>query len=58
LGGEIQNYNSGSTGNGKSTTYGYQLRDIAGVTNINVTIALHKSRFVEFTAKPAKAAAP
>ncbi len=29
-----------------------QLRDIDGVTNLNLTIALHKSRFVEFTAKP------
>ncbi len=51
---DVQNYNSGSSGNGTSTTYGYQLQNIAGVTNLNVTIALHKSRFVEFTAKPAK----
>lgn len=57
-GGDIQNYNSGSTGNGKSITYGYQLQNIAGVTNINVTLALHKSHFIEFTAKPTKAAAP
>ena len=54
-GGDIQNYNSGSTGNGKSITYGYQLQNIGGVTNINVTLALHKSHFIEFTAKPAKA---
>jgi hypothetical protein len=54
---DIQNYNSGSSGNGKSLTYGYQLQDIAGVTNINVTIALHQSHFLEFTAKPVKAAA-
>jgi hypothetical protein len=51
---DVQNYNSGSSGNGTSTTYGYQLQNIAGITNLNVTIALHKSRFVEFTAKPAK----
>ena len=57
-GGDIQNYNSGSTGNGKSITYGYQLQNIGDVTNINVTIALHQSHFIEFTAKPAKAAAP
>ena len=31
--------------------------DISGLTNLNVSIALHKSRFVEFTAKPEKAAA-
>jgi hypothetical protein len=51
---DLQNYSSGSSGNGNSITYGYQLNDIAGVTNVNITIALHKSRFVEFTAKPAK----
>jgi len=51
---DIQNYNSGSSGNGTSITYGYQLQNIAGVTNINLILALHKSRFVEFTAKPAK----
>ena len=50
---DVQNYNSGSSGNGTSTTYGYQLQNIAGITNLNLTIALHKSRFVEFTAKPA-----
>jgi hypothetical protein len=36
------------------TTYRYALRELDGVTNLNLTIALHKSRFVEFTAKPAK----
>lgn len=29
-----------------------QLRDLGDATNLNLTIALHKSRFVEFTAKP------
>ena len=53
---DIQSYNSGSSGNGTSTTYGYQLQNIAGVTNLILTIALHKSRFVEFTAKLEKAA--
>ena len=46
-----------STGMGSansSSTFRYTLRDIAGVTNINATIALHKNRFFEFTAKPAK----
>ena len=32
------------------------MRDIAGVTNLNATIALHKNRFFEFTVKPEKAA--
>jgi hypothetical protein len=34
--------------------YRYALRDLTGATNLNLTIALHKSRFVEFTAKPDK----
>jgi hypothetical protein len=36
------------------TLHQCQLRDIYGVTNLNLTLALHKSRFVEFTVKPAK----
>jgi hypothetical protein len=32
----------------------YALRDLGGATNLNLTLALHKSRFVEFTVKPAK----
>jgi len=51
---DVQNYNSNTSGNGNSTTYGYQLNNIAGVTNLNLTLAVHKSRFVEFTAKPEK----
>jgi len=46
-----------ATGNTTSTTYRYGLRAIDGITNLNLTIALHKSRFVEFTAEPEKAAA-
>ena len=29
-----------------------QLQNLGDATNLNLTIALHKSRFVEFTAKP------
>ena len=54
-GGEIGNWNSGTMGNGTSTTYNYGLRDITGATNVNFTLALHKSHFFEFTAKPEKA---
>ena len=54
---DIGNWNYGTFGNGNSTTYRYGLRDVGGATNLNVTIALHKSRFVEFTAKPEKAPA-
>ena len=45
------------TGNTTVILYRYGLRDLAGATNLNLTVALHKSRFVEFTAKPEKAAA-
>jgi hypothetical protein len=55
--GEIQNSGSSSSGNGNSSYFGYQLRDLGGLTNINVTVALHRDRFVEFTVKPAKASA-
>jgi hypothetical protein len=52
---DIENMNQGTFGDGKSTTYRYGLRNVFGATNLNLTIALHKSRFVEFTAKPEKA---
>jgi hypothetical protein len=45
------------TGAAAVTTYRYALREIDGVTNLNLTLALHKSRFVEFTVKPENAAA-
>jgi stress response protein SCP2 len=58
-GGEITTMSSGwSTsgmgGDNSTSTFRFTFRDIAGVTNINATIALHKNRFVEFTAKPSK----
>jgi len=46
-----------TTGTTTITTYRYALREVSGVTNLNLTIALHTSRFVEFTAKPETAAA-
>ncbi len=49
---DIANMNQGTFGDGKGTTYHYGLRDLGGATNLDLTIALHKSRFVEFTAKP------
>jgi hypothetical protein len=53
---DIANMNQGWSGGGTAgTTYNFGLRDIGGATNLNLTIALHKSRFVEFTAKPEKA---
>jgi hypothetical protein len=44
----------GTSRNNNITIYRYGLRNISGLTNLNLTIALHKSRFVEFTARPAK----
>jgi hypothetical protein len=53
---DIENMNQGWNGGGAAgSTYRYGLRDLGGATNLNLTIALHKSRFVEFTAKPEKA---
>lgn len=40
-----------------SADYRFRLQDISGLTNLNLSIAIHKSRFVEFTAKPDIAAA-
>lgn len=54
----IDYWQNGWSRNGKLTLYRYSLRDVGGLTNLNVSIALHKSRFVEFTAKPAMDTAP
>ena len=54
---DISYWDNGTYRNNNVTTYRYALRDVGGATNLNLTIALHKSRFVEFTAKPEKAAA-
>jgi hypothetical protein len=40
--------------NGGNGNYIFQLPDIRDAKFLNLTIALHKSRFVEFTIKPAK----
>jgi hypothetical protein len=49
---EYNNYRNNNVSN-----FRYRLQDISGLTNLNVSIALHKSRFIEFTAKPEKGAA-
>jgi hypothetical protein len=54
---DVGYWDSGVNRINKSAFYRYQLRDVYGLTNLNVTLALHKSRFVEFTAKPEVAAA-
>jgi hypothetical protein len=53
---DITSMNQGWNGGGTAgTTYRYGLRDLGGATNLNLTLALHKSRFVEFIVKPEKA---
>jgi hypothetical protein len=51
-GANVEFWNNGTWGDGKSTTYRYGLRDIAGATNLNLSISMHKSRYVEYTVKP------
>jgi hypothetical protein len=54
---DIQSGEYNTMRNNNISSYRFRLQDISGLTNLNVSIALHKSRFVEFTAKPEKAAA-
>ncbi|HTR42638.1 MAG TPA: hypothetical protein VMH87_13585 [Pseudomonadales bacterium] len=42
---------------GGGTIYHYSLQDVNGATNLNLTLAVHKSHYLEFTAKPQIAAA-
>ena len=49
----LQSWNP-SWGGGSFT---YQLQNLRNAKSLNITLALHKSRFVEFTVKPQKAAA-
>jgi hypothetical protein len=51
---DVANYNSGTSGPGKTTTCFYRLQDLGDATNLSLTLALHKSRFVEFMVKPRK----
>ncbi|HEU5396381.1 MAG TPA: hypothetical protein VFV81_04385 [Verrucomicrobiae bacterium] len=52
---DISYWNSGWGGD-KTTSYRYGLRDFSGVTNLNLTVAVHRSRFMDFKVKPEKAA--
>jgi hypothetical protein len=49
---EIGHWDYGTYNRGASTTYRYGLQELGDATNLNLTLALHKSRFVEFTVKP------
>jgi hypothetical protein len=50
---KIETYGFGPNGNGNGN-YVFQLPDIRKATSLNLTIAVHPSRFVEFTVKPTK----
>lgn len=58
-GDDIQHWDYGQTGQAshKGMIYRYGLQDLQGGTNFNLTVALHKSHFLEFTAKPETAPA-
>ncbi|HUB87819.1 MAG TPA: hypothetical protein VMB22_08000 [Verrucomicrobiae bacterium] len=54
-GDELENWNSGSSYNGNFADYHYGIRNLDGVTNLTVTIAVHQDHYLEFTANPEKA---
>lgn len=51
---DLESWNSGSSWNSNTAEYHYGVRNLDGVTNLIVSIAVQKSRFFEFTAKPEK----
>jgi hypothetical protein len=53
-GDDIQHWDYGQEGQAvrKGMIYRYGVQDLQGGTNFNLTVAFHKSHFVEFTAKP------
>jgi hypothetical protein len=56
---DINYWDYGNSGNrkGGGIIYRYGLQDVSGATNLNLTLAIHKSHYLEFTAKPETAAA-
>lgn len=49
---DIQYWNYGEGSSAKSQSFHYGLQNLDGVTNVNLTLAVHQSHFVEFTVKP------
>lgn len=50
---DINYWDYGNSGARKGgTIYRYGLQDVDGVTNLNLSIAVHKSHYLEFTVKP------
>ena len=56
-GNDIQYWNYGNNQVNKGQYFRYGLQNLDGVTNVNLTLAVHKSHFVEFTVKPTTAPA-
>ena len=54
---DINHWDYGNSGRKGGTIYRYGLQDMDGITNLMLTLAVHKSHFLEFTAKPEMAAA-
>jgi hypothetical protein len=54
---DVQRTGTSTSRNATSITYGYLFGDLGNSKSLNFTIALHKSRFVEFMARPEMAAA-
>jgi hypothetical protein len=54
---DIPNGEYTSQRNNNVASYRYRLQNVSGLTNLNVSFAVHRSRFVEFTAQPARPAA-
>jgi hypothetical protein len=50
-------WNGGGRRGGGAAIYHYSLQDVNGASNLNLTIAVHKSHYLEFTAKPEMAPA-
>jgi len=51
----VESRSSSSSYDSTMASHGYGMSDLSGVTNITVTLALHKHRSVEFTVKPSEA---
>ena len=50
---DINHWDYGNNGARKGgTVYRYGLQNVDGATNLNLTLAIHKSHFLEFTVKP------
>jgi hypothetical protein len=54
---DINHWDYGTSGRKGGTLYRYGLQDIDGITNLMLTLAVHKSHFLEFTARPETASA-